>query len=70
MNFSGHRNEIMEYLIFFVARRAGVGRTGTYLTIDILLNKLVVENNVDVYGVVCLMRTQRCNMVQTEVKGR
>jgi len=45
---------------------AGVGRTGTYLCIDILMNKLQVESNVDVYGVVCMMRTQRCFMVQTE----
>eukprot|EP00111_Clytia_hemisphaerica_P000393 TCONS_00001087-protein len=45
---------------------AGVGRTGTYLCVDILVNKLQTENNVDVYGVVCLMRTQRCSMVQTE----
>lgn len=45
---------------------AGVGRSGTYICIDILLNKLKHENSVDVYGVVCLMRTQRCNMVQTE----
>lgn len=45
---------------------AGVGRTGSYLCVDILMNKLQSENNVDVYGVVCLMRTQRCSMVQTE----
>jgi len=45
---------------------AGVGRSGTYICIDILLNKLQHEKCVDVYGVVCLMRTQRCNMVQTE----
>jgi len=55
----------MTFTFFFLF--AGVGRTGTYLCVDILMNKLQSENNVDVYGVVCLMRTQRCSMVQTEV---
>ncbi|XP_065669113.1 receptor-type tyrosine-protein phosphatase beta isoform X4 [Hydra vulgaris] len=45
---------------------AGVGRTGTYICIDIILNKLQSENNIDVYGVVSAMRTQRSSMVQTE----
>ena len=48
--------------------RAGVGRSGTYICIDILLTKLQHEKSVDVYGVVCMMRTQRCQMVQTEVR--
>ncbi|XP_065684861.1 receptor-type tyrosine-protein phosphatase beta isoform X2 [Hydra vulgaris] len=45
---------------------AGVGRTGTYICIDIIMNKLQAENNIDVYGVVSAMRTQRSSMVQTE----
>eukprot|EP00794_Sanderia_malayensis_P012834 gene12834-14154_t len=45
---------------------AGVGRTGTLIAIDTLINRLQEENVIDVYLTVCLMRMQRCSMVQTE----
>jgi len=46
---------------------AGVGRTGTYIAIDTLRNKLHQQNTVDVYGVVYKMRLHRPYMVQTPV---
>ena len=46
---------------------AGVGRTGTFLTIISQLKKLQAENKVDIFGYVRSMRHQRCYMVQTEV---
>ena len=46
---------------------AGVGRTGTYIGLDYLLQQAAVEGVVDVYGHVNAMRTQRISMVQTLV---
>lgn len=47
---------------------AGVGRTGTYIGIDAMMEGLEAENRVDVYGYVVRLRRQRCLMVQVEVK--
>ena len=46
---------------------AGVGRTGTYIAVDTLMNKLHDQTTVDVYGVVYKMRLHRPYMVQTAV---
>jgi len=46
---------------------AGVGRTGTFIALDYLLDQAKSERRVDVYGCVCQMRNNRVNMVQTEV---
>ncbi|XP_022102873.1 tyrosine-protein phosphatase 10D-like [Acanthaster planci] len=46
---------------------AGVGRSGTFVTLDILLRSLDQgEQFLDVYGTVANMRESRCYMVQTE----
>ncbi|KAL2301641.1 hypothetical protein Nmel_011031, partial [Mimus melanotis] len=45
---------------------AGVGRTGTYIGIDAMLEGLDTEGRVDVYGYVVKLRRQRCLMVQVE----
>lgn len=52
----------------FRALSAGVGRTGTYIGIDAMLEGLEAENRVDVYGYVVKLRRQRCLMVQVEVR--
>uniref|UniRef100_A0A663M5U4 Receptor-type tyrosine-protein phosphatase eta n=1 Tax=Athene cunicularia TaxID=194338 RepID=A0A663M5U4_ATHCN len=45
---------------------AGVGRTGTFIAIDRLIQQVEMENTVDVYGVVYDLRMHRPLMVQTE----
>lgn len=46
---------------------AGVGRTGTYIALDYLLQQAEAEKVVDLFGFVNLMRTQRVSMIQTLV---
>ncbi|XP_026556240.1 receptor-type tyrosine-protein phosphatase C [Pseudonaja textilis] len=47
---------------------AGVGRTGTYIGIDAMLEALEAEGRVDVYGYIAKLRRQRCLMVQVEAQ--
>ncbi|XP_008414791.1 protein tyrosine phosphatase receptor type Db isoform X16 [Poecilia reticulata] len=45
---------------------AGVGRTGCFIVIDGMTERIKQEKTVDIYGHVTLMRSQRNYMVQTE----
>ncbi|XP_071137869.1 receptor-type tyrosine-protein phosphatase eta-like [Mytilus edulis] len=46
---------------------AGVGRTGTFINVDVLLHQLDNDyNQIDIFGEVLKLRNHRCNMVQTE----
>ncbi|CAF3373988.1 unnamed protein product [Rotaria sp. Silwood1] len=45
---------------------AGVGRTGCFVVIDALLERLKYEKTIDIYGHVTLLRAQRNYIVQTE----
>ncbi|KAH0615745.1 hypothetical protein JD844_026152 [Phrynosoma platyrhinos] len=47
---------------------AGVGRTGTFIVIDAMLDMMNSERKVDVYGFVSRIRAQRCQMVQTDMQ--
>ena len=46
---------------------AGVGRTGTFIAIDNILEQLEKEKIVDVPGAITKMRQRRMKMVQTYV---
>ena len=46
---------------------AGVGRTGTFMTIDMLLDEVERCGEVDVLDVVTHLRQQRMTLVQTRV---
>ncbi|CDK13321.2 protein-tyrosine-phosphatase [Caenorhabditis elegans] len=45
---------------------AGIGRTGAFIVIDCMLERLRYDNTVDIYGCVTALRAQRSYMVQTE----
>ena len=49
---------------------AGVGRTGTFIAVDHLLQHIRDHEEIDIYTLVLEMRNNRCNMVQTEVWNR
>ncbi|XP_018337364.1 PREDICTED: tyrosine-protein phosphatase 10D isoform X4 [Trachymyrmex septentrionalis] len=45
---------------------AGVGRSGTFITLDRILQQILVSKYVDIFGIVWVMRKERVWMVQTE----
>ena len=45
---------------------AGVGRTGAFIVVDSMLERIRHEKTVDIYGHVTCLRAQRNYMVQTE----
>ncbi|VDM46734.1 unnamed protein product [Toxocara canis] len=46
---------------------AGVGRSGTFIALDRLMQCIAVDRPLDVFGIVYEMRMERCHMVQNEV---
>ena len=46
---------------------AGVGRTGTFITIDAMMERLKEKDNLNIYQFVTEMRSSRTFMVQTMV---
>jgi protein tyrosine phosphatase len=45
-----------------------VGRTGVFITLSIVLERMRYEGVVDIFQTVKMLRTQRPAMVQTEVR--
>ena len=54
-------------LIVKIWSRAGVGRTGAFLVLDIMLDRIQNQNDIDIFNCVSAMRRRRIFMVQTEV---
>ena len=46
---------------------AGVGRTGTFIVIDSMLDRIKAEGTIDIFNFVAYLRTRGTAMVQTEV---
>lgn len=61
---------IVRLLLYFCGvlspHSAGVGRTGAFIVIDAMLERIKHEKTVDIYGHVTCLRAQRNYMVQTE----
>ena len=49
---------------------AGVGRTGTFVVIDMMLDRMSKEGTLDIKGTVEQLRSKRMHMVQTLVRCR
>ena len=52
-----------------VSSSAGVGRTGTFITLDAMMERLKEKDNVSIFEFVSEMRTRRKQMVQTMVRA-
>lgn len=50
-----------------LSQSAGVGRTGTFIVIDAMMDMIHSEQKVDVFEFVSRIRNQRPQMVQTDV---
>ncbi|PNF39793.1 hypothetical protein B7P43_G03502 [Cryptotermes secundus] len=61
-----HHMLAAEQGLILVHCSAGVGRTGTLIAVDILLQHISENKKVDIFGTVFKLRKQRTNMVQTE----
>ena len=46
---------------------AGVGRTGTFIVMDTMLQRMKKENTLNIYDFLLKIRHQRIQMVQTQV---
>ncbi|KAM7400850.1 hypothetical protein PAMA_005163 [Pampus argenteus] len=67
-NIKNHNVPLVTYSLALSSSSisAGVGRTGCFIVIDAMLERIRHERTVDIYGHVTLMRSQRNYMVQTE----
>ncbi|KAK7101801.1 hypothetical protein V1264_020126 [Littorina saxatilis] len=61
---TSHRQQPSSPLVVHCS--AGVGRTGTFIGLDILMDQLQQQQHVDICKVVNDMRNDRCNMIQAK----
>ena len=61
----GHNKDLGNHLLVHCS--AGVGRTGTFITLDAMLDRIRTEQSVNIYEFVKNMRERRVLMVQTVV---
>ena len=56
------------HTLYFLFNSAGVGRSGTFITLDIELQRAIKEKCVDPFNQVNHLRQQRNHMVQTKAQ--
>lgn len=59
----------LSYVLHCLVCSAGAGRTGCFIAVDIMLDMAENEGVVDIFNCIRELRSQRVNMVQTEVGG-
>ena len=57
----------MSVCVFISPSSAGVGRTGTFITLDTMMERLKGMDEINIFEFVNEMRTRRMYMVQTVV---
>ena len=57
----------MFFVFFLLNDSDGIGRTGTYIALDFLLQQAQAEGQIDIHWCVHFLRTQRVSLVQTLV---
>ena len=55
------------FCIYVLIHSAGAGRTGTFITLDAMMERLKERDDLNIFEFVNKMRTQRMKMVQTLV---
>ena len=58
----------MLFDICFPPSSAGVGRTGTFIAVDAMMQRLKEKDDLNIYNFVTQMRTKRTFMVQNVVR--
>ena len=63
--------DAISYIIFLdlLLHSAGVGRTGTFIAVDAMMQRLKERDDLDIYNFVTQMRTKRTFMVQNLVRS-
>ena len=57
-------------IIILTCSSAGVGRTGTYIALDFLLEMIMANSEINIYEMVVFLRYQRVFLVQTWVLNK
>ena len=52
-------------LYFYASYSAGVGRTGTFIGLDVMIQKMKIEKKINIFDMVKQLRFQRMKTVQT-----
>jgi len=63
----GLRHHMLLMIYTRIVPSAGVGRTGVFVALSIVLERMRYEGVVDLFQTVKLLRTQRQGMIQSEV---